>query len=163
LKHGDASRLRQLAAEVVERLTERGQTLALAEAGTGGLIGYLITLVPGCSRVFPGGVIAYSNDMKIAMGVPETTLARFGAVSAEAAEELAASARLFAGSLLGLGLTSIAGPGGGSAEKPVGLTHIAVTDGERTLSEEHVFGEDRDGNMTLSAEAALRLVLRFVA
>ena len=75
MKHGEASALRLLAAEVVERLGQRGQTLAVAEAGTGGLIGYLITLIPGCSRVFPGGVISYSNDMKMAMGVPEATLA----------------------------------------------------------------------------------------
>lgn len=163
MKHGEASALRSLAAEVVERLGQRGQTLAVAEAGTGGLIGYEITLIPGCSRVFPGGVIAYSNDTKMAMGVPEATLQRYGAVSAEAAEEMASAARIFAGSTLGLGLTSIAGPGGGSADKPAGLTYIAITNGDRTIADKHTFEEDRDVNITRSAEAALNLVMRFLA
>jgi PncC family amidohydrolase len=97
----------------------------------------------------------------MAIGVPEITLNQSGAVSRQAAEEMAAAVRILAGSSLGLGLTSIAGPGGGSDSKPVGLTHIALTDGEHTIAEEHVFREDRDGNMTRSADAALRLVLRF--
>lgn len=153
----------ELAAQVVSRLDERGLTLSVAEAGTGGLIGHLITQVPGCSRVFPGGIIAYSNDLKQAIGVSPHVLVAHGAVSPEAAIALAEAIRTFAGTDIGLGLTSIAGPTGGSDTKPIGLTYIAVSDGPRALSEEHRFEGDRSGNIRLSAEAALRLVLRFLA
>jgi PncC family amidohydrolase len=134
----------------------------VAEAGTGGLIGYVITEVPGCSRVFPGGIIAYGNGLKLAIGVPEDVLRKHGAVSAEAALAMAKTVRSFAKTDLGLALTSIAGPTGGSPEKPVGLTFIAVTDGGRSMSDEHTFAEDRSGNMRRSAEAALELTLRFL-
>ena len=108
-------------------LRERGLTLALAESCTGGLIGHRITDVPGSSEYFLLGIVAYSNGMKQSLlGVAEATLRQFGAVSEEAVREMAQGARSAAGADLAIGTSGIAGPGGGTAEKPLGTVCIAI-------------------------------------
>jgi len=112
---------------VGELLTERGQTLALAESCTGGLIGHRLTEVPGSSTYFLLGIVAYSNGAKQKLlGVSAETLERFGAVSTETAIEMARGARKCAGSSLGLATTGIAGPGGGTDPKPVGTVCVGI-------------------------------------
>ncbi len=108
-------------------LAERGLTLATAESCTGGLVGHAITEVPGSSRYYLGGVVAYSDSVKIvALGVDPALIAAHGAVSTEVAVAMAEGARRVFGADLGLGISGIAGPDGGTPGKPVGLVHIAV-------------------------------------
>jgi len=112
---------------VVELLHSRRQTVSAAESCTGGLVAQRITDIAGSSEVFIGGVVAYSNAVKTALvGVPEEMLARVGAVSPEVAQALAEGAKARFGTDYGIGVTGIAGPGGGTAEKPVGLVYLAV-------------------------------------
>jgi len=110
-----------------EALLDRGWTIAVAESCTGGGVGERLTNVPGSSKWFRGGVIAYDNALKTSLlGVSAETLKKHGAVSKECAREMARGARKTCGAALGLSLTGIAGPGGGTKEKPVGLVYIAV-------------------------------------
>jgi PncC family amidohydrolase len=151
--------LKKLAAEAVATLTERGLTVATAEATTGGLIGHLLTEIPGSSRVFRGGVAPYANSLKRQIGVPASVLEERGAVSREAAEALATAVRDWAGTNVGLAETGIAGPGGGGADRPAGLFWIALADEDGVRSERFVFNDDRSGNRRACAEAALRMLL----
>jgi nicotinamide-nucleotide amidase len=113
--------------QVAAMLRERGQTLAVAESCTGGLLSARLTELPGSSDYFKGGVVAYSNDVKIALaGVPPEQIERHGAVSQEVAEALADGARSQLDADVGIGVTGVAGPGGGTEEKPVGLVWISV-------------------------------------
>lgn len=144
-------------------MKSRGLTLGTAEATTGGLIGHLLTEVPGSSAAYAGGAATYDNRLKEQIGVPAEVLKEHGAVSAEAAEALACGVREWAGTSLGLAETGIAGPTGGAEDRPVGLFYIALSDGERTVSERHVFGDDRSENKRRCAEAALRLLLRYLS
>ncbi len=155
-------KLGSLAVEVVGLLSERGMTLAVAESSTGGLIGHLITEVPGSSGLFLGGVIAYHNRLKEQLGVPKGVLEREGAVSAATAQAMADAVRRQAGADVGLAVTGIAGPGGGTETKPVGLTYMALAAPGTLISEQHLWRGDRSQNKQASAEAALRLVLRYV-
>ncbi|MEI7834178.1 MAG: nicotinamide-nucleotide amidohydrolase family protein, partial [bacterium] len=108
-------------------LRARGLTLAVAESCTGGLLGGRITAVPGSSDYFLGGVISYSNEVKVKLlGVSAATLDAYGAVSAETAIEMATGATRVTGADIGISITGIAGPGGGSAEKPVGTVYIGI-------------------------------------
>ena len=121
---------------VLELLRERGLTLATAESCTGGLVASRLTAIPGASDVFLGSVVAYSNSVKAAqLGVPEEMLATFGAVSAETAAAMAEGARERLGADVAVSVTGVAGPGGGTPEKPVGLVfiHAAGPQGERRL------------------------------
>jgi nicotinamide-nucleotide amidase len=123
----------RLEREIGDLLAARGWTLGVAESCTGGLIGHRLTRVAGASAFFRGGVIAYANEVKTRLlGVPEELLARKGAVSAETAGRMAEGARAALGADAGLGITGIMGPGGGTAEKPVGLVFIGVCLGGRT-------------------------------
>lgn len=116
-----------LARRAVDALRRQGLTLALAETSTGGTLGGAISDVPGCSAVFLGGIVAYADPPKSALlGVPEALLRQHGAVSEAAALALAEGARRCFQSDLGLATTSIAGPGGGTATKPVGLGFVAL-------------------------------------
>lgn len=120
---------------VVERLMEKNLTIATAESCTGGLIAKRLTDLPGVSSVFLGGVVAYANEVKMKLlGVGADTLAAHGAVSAEVAAEMARGARLATGADIAVSTTGIAGPGGGTPDKPVGTvwTAIATTEGVRT-------------------------------
>lgn len=151
--------LRQLAAEAVAALTERGVTVATAEATTGGLIGHLLTEIPGSSRVFRGGVAPYANSLKRRIGVPAEVLDEHGAVSRVAAEALATAVRDWASTDIGLAETGIAGPGGRGADRPRGLFWIAVADSAGVRSRRFVFDGDRAANQRACAEAALRMLL----
>jgi nicotinamide-nucleotide amidase len=113
----------------------RQATLAVAESCTGGMIAQRITSVPGSSRSFLGGAVVYSDQLKTAFaGVPRRTHRQHGAVSAEVAKALANGIRIRTGATLGLGVTGIAGPTGGTEEKPVGLVYIALSDAQKTES-----------------------------
>ncbi len=150
-----------LAAAVLGRLGEHGLTLAVAESCTGGLVAELLTETPGASRVFAGGIIAYSNTVKERLlGVPSAVLAAEGAVSEAVAVALAEGARRALGADVGLGVTGIAGPGGGTPEKPVGLVHWAVALPDRTVHRTRVYRGTRDQVRRVAAFAALELVRR---
>ena len=133
--------------------------MAVAESCTGGLVGHLLTEVPGSSDVFAGGAITYDNQLKRQVGVDEALLEQEGAVSAPVAEAMATGIRKQTGASLGIAVTGIAGPTGGSETKPVGLTYVAVADEEGVVSEGHIWRADRSTNKQLSAQAALRLAL----
>jgi nicotinamide-nucleotide amidase len=147
-----------LAAVVLELLRERGQTLAVAESCTGGGIGAALAAVPGASDVFLGGVIAYANAVKQELlGVPAEALAAHGAVSDPVAIAMAEGACRTTRADWAIAVTGIAGPGGGSTEKPVGLVHIAVAGPDGTSSEGVRFGSSRGRHwiQTLTAGEAL--------
>lgn len=111
-------------------LLSRGETVAVAESCTGGLLGGAFTDIPGSSAWFRGGIVAYADDVKVALAaVPDTLLKAHGAVSEPVASALARGARLACGATYGLGITGVAGPGGGTPEKPVGTVHVALDDG----------------------------------
>lgn len=154
--------LYRLAAEVITELRARSLTLATGESSAGGLIGHLLTEVPGSSRVYAGGAVVYHNRLKEQIGVSAQTLARHGAVSQETAEELATAARRWAGTDVGLAETGIAGPKGASAERPAGLFYIAVASADGVLSERLMLDRDRSQNKLDCAEGALRLLLEYV-
>jgi len=144
---------------VCQLLEAKGQTLALAESCTGGLVSELLTAHSGASTVFRGGAVAYANDAKIALlGVPAVLLARFGAVSAEVARAMAEGARLAFNADIALSLTGIAGPTGGSAEKPVGLVHYAVATASGVSDRRVVFTGNREQVRRRAAFAGLALV-----
>ena len=130
------------ARSVIEAAAAQGLRVALAESCTGGLIASALTDVPGASAVFTHGVVAYANEAKSGvLGVEERVLAAHGAVSAETAEAMAAGALRLSGADLALSVTGIAGPGGGSAEKPVGLVWFGIARrGEAPRSEARRFG-----------------------
>ena len=148
---------------VLGLLREQGLTLATAESCTGGLVAARLTAIPGASDVFLGSIVAYSDAVKAAqLGVPDEVLTTFGAVSAETAAAMAEGARSRLGTDVAVAVTGVAGPGGGTAEKPVGLVfiHAAGPQGERTLRLD--FPGDRDTIRGRAAVAALHLVRRLV-
>ena len=149
-----------LAAVVLDQLRSRGLKLAVAESCTGGLLGERITNIPGSSDVFLGGVIAYHNDVKRdALGVRAEDLERHGAVSEEVALQMASGARAKTGADVGVSVTGIAGPGGGTPEKPVGLVWIAIDVSETKARRFHLVG-DRAEIRQRAAQAALEMVRR---
>jgi nicotinamide-nucleotide amidase len=134
-------------------------TISTAESCTGGLLGHRFTNVPGSSTYYLGGVVSYSNDMKMkTLGVQENTLQEFGAVSKQTATEMAQGVRDFFGSDLAIAVTGIAGPGGGTAEKPVGLVYITLVHNDTVWSKEFKFFTDRKLNKQLSSQVALNMV-----
>jgi nicotinamide-nucleotide amidase len=152
-----------VAALVLEACRARGLRLGTAESCTGGMVAERLTAIPGSSDVFVGGIVAYSDDLKLReLDVPEDVLAQHGAVSAEAAATMAAGARDRLGADVVVAVTGIAGPGGGSEEKPVGLVyvHAAGPDGERAV--DFVFPGDRDGIRRRATVTALHLVRRLL-
>jgi nicotinamide-nucleotide amidase len=156
------SRKNETLEEVVgQSLKMRGYTLATAESCTGGLLAGRITDVPGSSEYFLEGVVSYSNEAKIdLLGVPKKLIATHGAVSEQVAGAMAAGIRKRAGSTFGVGVTGVAGPGGGSPEKPVGLVYIALADGSQITTRKFIFPGDRQFIRTLSVNAALDMVRR---
>lgn len=146
---------------VVGALIERQQTLAVGESCTGGLLGGCVTRVAGSSAVFLGGVLAYANAVKQqALGVERAVLDGAGAVSEEAARQMAVGARERLGATWALAVTGVAGPDGGTGEKPVGTTWVACAGPSRTLAERSQFPGDRQQNRTWSVAAALDLLRR---
>jgi nicotinamide-nucleotide amidase len=147
-----------LAEVVLQQLRLRGQTVAVAESCTGGGLGAALAAVPGASDVFLGGVIAYANGVKQGLlGVPAELLQAHGAVSDPVAQAMAEGARRVTGADWGLAITGVAGPGGGSDEKPVGLVHLAIAGPDGCSSEGVRFGTSRGRTwiQTLSAGEAL--------
>ena len=137
------------------------ETLAVAESCTGGLLAQRITSISGSSRSFLGGAVVYSNQLKIDFAnVPKELIAQHGAVSADVAEALARGIRQRTGASMGVGITGIAGPNGGTDEKPVGLVYIAVSYGQKTESLECHFRGDRDRIRQWASQQALDLVRR---
>jgi PncC family amidohydrolase len=145
---------------VVRLLTQKDLTLAVAESCTGGLIGHLLTNVEGSSRCFVGGVAAYHGRAKTALlGVPAELLRQYGSVSGEAALAMAAGVRKALDTDIGVGVTGIAGPTGGSPDKPVGLVHLALVDRlGREIARREVWSGGREENKYQSATTALAMV-----
>ena len=142
-------------------LIERRKTLAVAESCTGGMIGQLLTDAPGSSAFFKGGVVAYWNDAKASLlGVPEAVLAEHGAVSEPAARAMAEGARARFGADLAVATTGIAGPTGGSADKPVGLIYVALASAAGSQVRELQLAFDRERNRRLTAQIAIDWVRR---
>jgi nicotinamide-nucleotide amidase len=148
--------------EVIGKLLqERHLTLAVAESCTGGLIGDRITNVPGSSKYFERSYVTYSNESKLAdLGVPLSLLLHHGAVSSEVAEAMAACVRTKSNADIGLSTTGIAGPSGGSKEKPVGLVWVGYSDRTGSLSLRFNFGDNRRRTKERAAQAALELLRR---
>jgi nicotinamide-nucleotide amidase len=141
---------------VVKMLIERGMKVATAESCTGGMLASRITDVPGSSVVFPGGVINYSNESKTDLVyVPAETIAKHGAVSPEVAEALAIGARKRFGSDFGIGITGVAGPNGGTDDKPVGLVYIGLADANGVIVEKNRFIGQRKDIRFRSTQVAL--------
>lgn len=146
---------------VGDLLRAHGATLATAESCTGGLLAGRLTEVAGSSDYFIEGVVSYANAAKIdLLGVPGELLEQHGAVSEQVAEAMAAGIRARAGTTFGIGITGIAGPGGGSEEKPVGLVYIALADAQESKARRLVFPGDRQFIRSLAVNAALDLVRR---
>jgi len=158
--------LRAAAQRLGRAIVKRGWQMASAESCTGGLIGHVITDIPKSSDHYLGGVVSYSNAVKSdLLGVPPELIDSVGAVSAEVAEAMAEGAlERFPAASLAVSVTGIAGPDGGSEDKPVGLTYVAavVRDGNAVV-ERHTWSHDRDGNKRASALAAIELAARVVA
>ncbi len=149
------------AKDLGEALTKKGLTLALAESCTGGLLSSHITSAAGASRYYRGAVVSYSNEVKIeVLKVSADTLREFGAVSANTAAEMAEGVRKALFSTVSLSITGIAGPGGGTADKPLGTVFIALSVmDEKTVTEEFHFKGSRDEIRRQSVEAAMRLLI----
>jgi len=146
---------------VLYYLEMRGASLAVAESCTGGMIAERLTGVSGSSRSFVGGAVVYSNRLKTELAdVDAALIAKHGAVSREVAIALAEGIRERCGATIGLGVTGIAGPGGGTEEKPVGLVHLAVSDADGTDTVEKRFSSDRAGVRFYASQQALDMVRR---
>jgi nicotinamide-nucleotide amidase len=158
LYSSDGESLEQI---VLYYLGLRQATLAVAESCTGGMIAERITSVPGSSRSFLGGAVVYSDELKTAFAdAPPELIAQHGAVSAEVAKALATGIRLRTGATLGVGVTGIAGPTGGTELKPIGLVYVAVSDAQKTESVERTFRGDRARIRQWTTQQALDLVRR---
>ncbi|MCC6455591.1 MAG: CinA family protein [Caldilineaceae bacterium] len=152
--------LTALSQQVGTQFLTAKMTCATAESCTGGLVGHLLTEISGCSVYFMGGAIVYSNEIKAhVLGVDPQTLATDGAVSYATAAQMAQGAQRLYGVDVAVSITGIAGPGGGSPTKPVGLVHVHVVgrDGY-SCGERFVWPADRSGNKLLSAQAALQMM-----
>ncbi|MCC7358820.1 MAG: CinA family protein [Anaerolineales bacterium] len=144
-------------------LLQQKLTIATAESCTGGLVCHRLTNVPGCSAYVLGGIVSYANEVKEhVLGVEHATLSAQGAVSEAVARQMAQGARRVLGADVAVAITGIAGPGGGSADKPVGLTWLALAAPDAETAEWHVWPGDREANKAQSAEAALALVFAYL-
>ena len=152
-----------IAEEVGRLLRSKGLTVSVAESCTGGRLGNMLTDVPGSSDYFLGGVISYSNDAKLSLlGVNSKTLKVKGAVSEEVAIQMAAGARTKLGADIGIGITGIAGPAGGTPAKPVGLVYVAVSSLVSSECSRNVFRGSRSSIKDQSARKALEMLGEFL-
>ncbi len=150
---------RSEALQLIDVLRSKGIRMSAAESCTGGMIGCMMTSIPGSSDVFLGSAVTYSNESKERiLGVSHHTLVDHGAVSEETAREMAKGAIDVYGSDVSLAVTGIAGPGGATPEKPVGLVYIAVADGPRTVVTRNIFEGDRQAVRKQTAVEALKLL-----
>lgn len=150
-----------LAADVLDRAKARGVMIATAESCTGGLIAACLTEIAGSSAVVERGFVTYSNEAKTEMlGVPAATISAVGAVSEEVARAMAEGAIERSRAQLSIAVTGVAGPGGGSAEKPVGLVHFGCAmDGRETLHRREIFPGDRSAVREATVRTALEMLL----
>jgi PncC family amidohydrolase len=152
-----------LEVRVGEILSQRGQRLAVAESCTGGLISHLVTNVAGSSVYFVGGVIAYANEAKVhLLGVHQETLEKFGAVSSETVIEMARGVLNNLSADIGISVSGIAGPGGGTPEKPVGTVWIGLSTPKEELARHFHWTGNRLDVKEQSARAALMLLLEYL-
>ena len=152
------------AEKMVAEFSSRGLVCAVAESCTGGAVGSAIVSVSGASAVFAGGVISYSNDVKReVLHVSASTLERHGAVSSETACEMASGARALTNADFAVSVTGIAGPGGGSAEKPVGLVWFGLAGRDGVRAERMIFSGDRAEVRGAAVEHALERLLEAAA
>jgi PncC family amidohydrolase len=141
-------------------LRETGKTLGVAESMTGGLVSDLITNVPRSSHYFIAGIVTYSDESKVRLlGVSRSTLESHGAVSEQTAREMARGVRERIGTDMGAAVTGIAGPGGGTPEKPVGLVCFSVDDGQKVIASREIFEGDRLQLKRSSAEHLIRMIV----
>jgi len=146
-------------AKIQPKLTRKKLTVAVAESCTGGLLGVVLSAHGGSSEAFRGGAIVYSNEAKMILAdVPPQLIASHGAVSPVVAGALARGARTRLGAKVGLGITGIAGPGGATPGKPVGLTYVAIDSDKHSAVKKYVWPFDRTGNRLASVGAALDLL-----
>jgi nicotinamide-nucleotide amidase len=147
------------AAEIVDIMRKKKLTLGTVESATGGLIAHLITEVTGSSDVFRGSIVSYSNEIKMKLaGVQKTTLAQYGAVSAQVAAEMAAGGHKALGVDICAADTGIAGPGGATPGKPVGLFYFGLSTKDGTVTQKQLFTGARTENKQQAAQTALRWV-----
>ena len=152
-----------LAVRLGTRCAELGLRFTTVESCTGGLVSHVVTEVPGSSAWFAGGFVTYSDELKREIvGVPHDVLAAHGAVSAQTAMAMATGGLARTGADLAVSVTGIAGPGGGTDSKPVGLTYVAVADATGVAVRRHLWTGDRSDNKRRSAAAALGLLLERV-
>ncbi len=152
-----------LEVEIGKLLSARHLRLGLAESCTGGLMGHRITNVAGSSEYFMGGVVSYSYEAKVAvLGVSWDTLHAFGAVSRETVLEMARGAKRLFEANIAVSISGIAGPGGGTADKPVGTTWVALVADDGEWAQKFQFQGDRQQNKAASAEAALKILLEYL-
>jgi len=146
-----------------ELLRTRGMRLAVAESCTGGLVGHRITNIAGSSTYYVGSITAYAYEAKVRLlGVHWETLEKYGAVSRETVLEMALGVRRALAADIGLSVSGIAGPGGGTADKPVGLTWIGLNEPGHEEAWSYIWGGDRIKNKELAAEQALSLLVEFL-
>ncbi|MBM4164784.1 MAG: CinA family protein [Lentisphaerae bacterium] len=149
--------------QLVQRLAERGLTLALAESCTGGMVARLVTAVAGASAVFTGGIVCYANAVKRdVLGVPQTVLDTQGAVSRDTAVLLADHVRALLRADLAAAVTGIAGPEGGSGDKPVGLVYIAVAGPANRIVRRYVFSGTRECIRRQASASTLSMLLELL-
>lgn len=148
------------AANLIDLCRRLGTTLATAESCTGGLIGAVLTAVPGASEAYAGGVVSYANGVKArALGVPAALIDSLGAVSAPVAEAMAVGALKQTGADFAVAVTGVAGPGGGTPEKPVGLVFVAVAEGGKPLCVKRFdFAGDRAAVRAQTVAAAIEML-----
>jgi nicotinamide-nucleotide amidase len=165
-KIGDAIYARediQLEEVLGKLLRERKLTISVAESLTSGLVQHKLTQIPGSSDYFMGGVVSYSNEAKMGLlGVKDSSLKKYGAVSELVAKEMAEGVRKRLGTNVGISTTGIAGPTGATATKPVGLVYLALSAKDILIARKQVFGPDRNSVKQRSAQAALELARRYL-
>ena len=149
---------------VVNKLMKKKLSISSAESCTGGLIGHRITQISGSSVVYKGGVVAYSNQAKLnQLHVRKETLDKYGAVSEQVASEMASQVKNIFGSDIGVSVTGIAGPGGGTKEKPVGLVYVGVSNSNEVTTKQFNFHSDRESNKVRTSQAVLNLIMQNIS
>ncbi len=159
----DNKSTRELVEILAQKLIANGKTIATAESCTGGNIAHNITLLAGSSQYFLGGIVSYANEVKMnVLGVKKEDLDQYGAVSQAVVESMAIGACKAIGSNFSVATSGIAGPGGGSEEKPVGTVWMAASDGKRTVSKRWNFDGNREEIIEKATKSAIFMLLEIV-
>jgi len=155
--------MNELAQKAGRFLLKKRLSLSICESCTGGMLGSIITSISGSSKYFKGGIIAYSNPVKKRIaGVKNNTLRKFGAVSEQTARQMAQGVRRITKSNIGISITGIAGPGGGTKKKPVGTVYIAITDNKTILVFRFQFRGGREQIRKKACNKTLKLLINFI-